>query len=134
MLEDTDIISYIPMSRRSLFKRGYNQSRLIAEKIAEASGKPCIGLLVKYRKTKSQHSLKSINRSGNLLGAYEPDKRYLDEIKGKTILLIDDVSTTGNTFNEAGKTLLIFGAESIYAASCTVKEKTKKNIEHKKNM
>ena len=54
-------------------------------------------------------------------------------LTGKTVLVVDDVSTTGATFNEIAKTLLIFGAASVYVASCTTtQKKSQKNIEHKK--
>ena len=127
MLKDTDIITFIPMSGSDRFIRGYNQAELIAKKLALLADKPCIPLLYKCIKTKSQHSLDRISRTGNLLGAFEPDKKYLNSIENKTILVVDDVSTTGNTFNEAAKTLLIFGANDIYAATLCSTKKRKKN-------
>ena len=62
-------------------------------------------------------------RTGNLLGVYEPLKDRLPDIGGKRILLVDDITTTGATFNEAAKTLLIFGAESVYCASALINPK-----------
>ncbi|MBR3768046.1 MAG: ComF family protein [Clostridia bacterium] len=132
MLTEIDAVTYIPMSRYSQFKRGYNQSKLLAQHISRLSGKPCIGYLTKYSVSRSQHSLDRISRTGNLLGMFEPDPKYAETIKGKTILIVDDVSTTGSTFNEIAKTLLIFGAEAVYAASCTVTKKSKLIIEQNK--
>lgn len=126
MLESIDIITFIPMSRAAEFKRGYNQSKLIAYYISKFSGKPCLPLLYKYGKTETQHSLPSLQRTGNLLGMFEPNKKYLDVIQDKNILITDDVRTTGSTFNEAAKTLLIFGAANVSAASFTVTKKHKK--------
>ncbi|MBE6716073.1 MAG: ComF family protein [Ruminococcaceae bacterium] len=131
MLMDTDYITYIPMSAFAKFRRGYNQSHLLAKKLSVLTGIPVKGFLVKYKATKTQHSLDSYSRSGNLLGMFEPDKKYLDELEGKTVVIIDDVMTTGNTLNETAKTLLIFGAGKVYAACCTVK-KTKKPLNTEK--
>lgn len=133
MLRDIDIITFIPMSRFDRFKRGYNQSELLARYLSEYSGIPYDGLLIKLHKTKSQHTLNNISRSGNLLGLFEPVKDKTDLFRDKTVLIVDDVSTTGATFNEIAKTLLIFGAACVYAASCTTtQKKSQKNVEHKK--
>lgn len=87
-------------------------------------------LLKKQYKSSSQHKLGAVSRSGNLLGCFEPDKKKLDCIADKTVLVVDDVLTTGSTLNEITKTLLIFGADSVYVAACAATKK-KKNIEHK---
>lgn len=123
MLSDIDIITFIPMSSFAKFKRGYNQSQLLAKYLSQYSGIPYDGLLMKLHKTKAQHTLNNISRSGNLLGLFEPIKDKTELIRGKTVLVVDDVSTTGATFNEIAKTLLIFGAACVYAASCTTTQK-----------
>lgn len=126
MLEDTDIITFVPMSGFRQFRRGYNQSELLAKKLSEIAEIPCVGILRRSGKSQIQHSLRRSSRSGNLLGIFEPEKKYREEIKGKTILIVDDVYTTGSTLNEIAKTLLIFGADKVYAASCTTVKKQKK--------
>ena len=129
--EKADIIAFIPMRPFARLMRGYNQAELIAKRLSVHTGIPCAPLLTKEFSTKKQHELKGLARSGNLLGVFEPHKEHTDEIAGKRILLVDDVSTTGNTLNEAAKTLLIFGAESVFTAVCTVRKKEKKVIEQK---
>ena len=127
MLESVDIITFIPMSKKSKRKRGFNQSEELAHALSKLTGIICNELLYKYFDTGSQHLVRgAIARSGNLLGAYEPYKDKTDIIKGKTILIVDDIMTTGNTFNEAAKTLLIFGADKVYCASAIISEKYKK--------
>lgn len=132
ILNNTDIITFIPMRPYSQLTRGYNQSALIAKRISFYTGIPCMPLLKKMFSTDIQHNLNKSARSGNLLGAFEPHKKYVSEIAGKRILIVDDVCTTGNTLNESAKTLLIFGAKDVFTAVCNVRKKIKKNIEEKK--
>ena len=127
MLSDADAITFVPMSRFSEFRRGYNQSRLIARHLSSLTGIPCVPYLRKFGSTVSQHSLDRTGRTGNLLGMFEPDKKYEKDIKDKKIIIVDDVSTTGSTFNEIAKTLLIFGAGSCYASAFCVTKKAKKH-------
>ena len=129
ILSQTDIITFIPMCFYDKLKRGYNQSELIAKKLSELSGIECMPLLEKTYRTKKQHRLKKIQRSGNVIGTFEPVKENIPAIEGKRILIADDVLTTGSTMNEAAKTLLIFGAEEIFVSSFTV---AKKQLNEKK--
>lgn len=124
MLDTTDIISFIPMGDKSKRKRGFNQAEELAKALSEITDIPMEALLYKYLSTEPQHSVGgTLARSGNLLGAYEPYKEKLNIIANKNILLIDDIMTTGNTFNEAAKTLLIFGADNVYCSSVIISEK-----------
>lgn len=113
LLNGTDIITYIPMHRRAEFKRGYNQSKLLAEELGRQTGIPVMPLLCKPMPTPQQHSLNLSRRSGNLIGMFEPIKEAIPLAEGKNILIVDDIVTTGSTLNEAAKTLLIFGAENV---------------------
>ena len=130
-LSQADVITFIPMRPFARFLRGYNQAELIAKRLSVHTGIPCAPLLTKEFATKKQHELKGLARSGNLLGVFEPQKDNTAKINGRNILLVDDVCTTGNTLNEAAKTLLIFGAQSVFTAVCTVRKKEKKVVEQK---
>jgi len=114
---ETDFVTFIPMSDSAFTKRGYNQAQLLAEKVSEYINRPCLPVLLKIRETPTQHSLPLHRRRGNLLGAFEVYPEDADKIKGRRILVIDDIVTGGMTMNEAAKTLLIFGAEDIYCAA-----------------
>ena len=127
VLEETDIITFVPMRPFSKLKRGYNQSELIAGELSLLTGIECLPLLTKELKTRNQHTLGKIARSTNLLGAFELKKEYAEYIQGKNILIVDDVFTTGSTMNEIAKTLLIFGADKIFTASCTLTQKKQLN-------
>lgn len=99
-----DCITYVPMHKSSLKERGYNQCELLANDVAKILKIPCVNTLNKVKKTIPQHSIKKAReRKANLRGAFKVvDKKYL---KGKTILLLDDMVTTGTTLGECSKTL-----------------------------
>lgn len=124
----TDFVTFIPMTDSAFAKRGYNQAQLLAEKISEHINKPCLPVLLKLRDTPTQHSQPLLRRRGNLLGAFEVFPEDADKIKGKRILLIDDIVTGGMTMNEAAKTLLIFGAEDVYCAAAAFSPPSEKKI------
>ena len=119
-----DAVTFIPMSRLHRFKRGFNQSELLAQRVAEAMGLPCEALLKKVKHTRMQHRSTAEQRKVNLYGAFS----VIDAgaVKGKTVLLIDDVKTTGTTLSECAVTLKASGAKAVYAAAYAVTDiKTK---------
>lgn len=111
-----DIITWIPLSRRRLRKRGYDQAELLARLIAKRQGFDCIRLLKKRRDNPPQSGTGSPEkRRANVKGIYfciEPEL-----VKGKTILLIDDIVTTGATLSEAAGVLKKAGASAVYCAT-----------------
>lgn len=113
-----DFITPVPLSRRSFFKRGYNQSELIAVKMAEILNLQYADLLVKTENTKPQKERTARERRVNLFGSFDVVDK--DIVKGKTILLIDDVKTTGSTLNECSKMLKVYGAESVYCSTLAI--------------
>lgn len=127
LLEGADAVCWIPMRPKAERRRGYNQARLLAEAIGKKTGLPVVPYLYKAEDTAPQHDLRLSRRRGNILGVFEPVPDTETEIAGRTVLLTDDILTSGNTLNEAAKTLLIFGAERVVclcAAGAKKKEKT----------
>lgn len=128
-----DLLTFIPMSEKKERQRGYNQAELLCREIGVLTEKPVLPLLYLYRDTEIQHDIRDYRlRTGNVLGGYEPLREHLEEIRGKTILVVDDILTSGATLNEAAKTLLIFGADAVFAAAAAAvpkkeKEKEKQN-------
>lgn len=100
-----DRIVPIPVTEKRLKERGFNQSFIIAEEIAKIAGKE-IGhsILLKKKDTKDQYSLTREDRKRNVKGVFAV--RDKGAIKGKRILLVDDLFTTGYTAHEAAVTLL----------------------------
>jgi ComF family protein len=111
-LPDVEYITAIPLHRVKKRERGFNQSELIARALALKLKIPYTDNLIKRKiNTESQTLLNKTTRKKNLKDAYKPGRL---QPTGKSILIIDDVFTTGTTVNEAGKVLLTAGAKQIY--------------------
>ena len=107
-----DLIIPIPLTKQRLEERGFNQSHYLAEnlkKFAELDKK----LLIKINKNPQSGIKEAELRRKNILGAFSLTDK--EKIKGKNILLIDDVYTTGSTLNEAAKLLKNNKANKIFA-------------------
>lgn len=116
-------VSFVPLSARRERRRGYCQARLLAEAAAKELGKPCVSLLKKHRDTPPQTGLKgAAARKANVSGAYtvpEPEK-----VSGRSVLLVDDVITTGATLSECTRMLLMAGANRVVCATvCKTRKK-----------
>lgn len=97
-----DTVIPVPLSKKTLKQRGYNQSALIAKYIADYFGAEFYdNVLIKIKETKTQSALKLPDRRKNVKGAFSiRDGKY---IYGRTILLVDDIYTSGCTMREAAK-------------------------------
>lgn len=113
-----DAVTVVPMHSYDETKRGFNQVEPIAKGLAKALHVPYMPLLKKSIRTKSQKSLSGAARAANLLGVF--DVLNQDNVRGKRILLVDDVVTTGATTNECAKMLKIYGAAAVYVLACAV--------------
>lgn len=103
--EKFDCIVPMPVTEKRLKKRGFNQSFIVAEEISGITGKPVYhAILQKTKETKDQYSLARDERRKNVRGVFAlSDGR---EIRGKRVLLVDDLYTTGATAREASRTLM----------------------------
>lgn len=123
-----DIAACVPMSKKGKRERGYNQSELLARDVAKLLNIEFYpDLLTKVRKTETQHSLPSQQRAGNVFGAYAVSKEV--SLDGKTVLLCDDIKTTGSTLSECCKMLKLSGVKEVFcicAAVTPTKEKVDK--------
>ncbi len=112
-----DMIIPVPLHTTRLRERGYNQSQLIGERMAQSLSLPCFpSALTRVRSTASQVGLSRSERQQNLHDAFHADPRL---ISGQRILLIDDVQTTGATLQEAAHALFNVGAVAVYALTVT---------------
>lgn len=108
-----DVVTAVPMHRSKLRRRGYNQAELLGRDLARKIRLPFYGpLLTKVVERSAQSSLPRAERAGNVRKAFLAG----NGARGKAILLIDDVSTTGETIRACARALRKAGAERVCAA------------------
>ena len=113
-----DVITYVPLSFLRLRKRGYSQSRLLAEAVAAELGLPCLRLLRKRRHTKPLSGVKGEDRRRAVVsGAFALRRGAEDRMADKCVLLVDDVITSGATLGECSRLLLTGGADRVVCAT-----------------
>ena len=108
-----DIVVPIPLGRRRLRERGYNQSALLARPLAFSLGvdyRPAA--LKREKETRTQVGLNSQQRRENVAGAFDSRQKVVDD---RTVLLVDDVMTTGATLEAAAKALKHSGAAQVWS-------------------
>lgn len=109
-----DLLVPVPLRFRSLWRRRYNQSALFGRRVGAELGIPCRELLVKLPGGGKQAGLSRAKRLGNRLRFAVKDP---DALRGKTVILVDDIFTTGSTLTAAAKTLRRAGVPTIYVLS-----------------
>ena len=115
-MDDFDILTFVPSSFRRKQKRGFDHVRLIAGAVARELNVPLTSALKKIRHTPPQSSiLDASKRRANVLGVYRVITP--EQVKGKRILLIDDIVTTGSTVSECARVLLTAGAKEVILAT-----------------
>ena len=115
MLESADYIVPVPLHRWRLLMRRYNQAAIMAHSLSVVSKVPTlVDALRRIRSTKSQGHLKPRERHKNVKRAFEIAPKDIEKLKGKTIILIDDVYTTGATVKECTKVLLKAGVKDVH--------------------
>ena len=118
-LTDFDILTFAPIAPLRKARRGYDQVALLAKAVGKELGvKPC-RTLRKIRNTPPQSGITDpALRRANVLGAYKAVAPEL--IRGKRVLLLEDIITTGATASECARVLLTAGAKEVYCAALAV--------------
>jgi ComF family protein len=107
-----DALLPIPLHRSRLRERGFNQSLILGQVLARSFRiKLDAHQLIRSRPTLPQSDLPLVEKFANLKGAFEV--RRPEEIEGKSVLLVDDICTSGATVQEASRTLLKAGAAKV---------------------
>lgn len=110
-----DLVAVVPLSRKRMNERGYNQAALLAKPLALFFGLPYTSHAVKrIIETPSQVGLNARERKQNVENAFRAEARIVNQ---KSILLVDDVLTTGATMFSCANALLAAGAERVYGLS-----------------
>ncbi len=113
-----DCITFVPVAGLQKRHRDYNQSELLSAELGKVLHLPVKNVMVKLYDNNIQHEASQNRRKGNVLGVY--DVKDNANVKGKTILLVDDIKTTGATLNECAKILKIRGAEKVYCVTAAM--------------
>ena len=114
VLKDADFLVPVPLHRWRILRRRFNQSSLMAQYLSRETKIPCLlDVLKRTRATATQGHLQADARQKNVKNAFSVNPKYLEAIRNKHIVLVDDVYTTGATITECTKTLLKAGAASV---------------------
>lgn len=116
LLRDAEVIMPIPLHRRRLFLRRYNQAAVLALALGRLAGKPVLAdALIRQRATPPQGRLGREARRRNVAGAFAVTPAGRTAVAGRRVLLVDDVMTTGATAAECAGALLAAGAAAVDA-------------------
>ncbi len=119
VLSRDPIIAFVPLHGSKLKERGYNQVELLAEGLGKKLALQVQNVLVRTRQTKPQFGLKKKEREDNVSDAFAiRDKGQ--EIRDKTIFLVDDVLTTGSTLLECANILKRGGAKQVFGVTLAI--------------
>lgn len=108
----------IPLHSSKLRVRGYNQAEILAKELEKKFNIENFELLKRMRDTKSQYGLKLPERKKNIKGAFDINSKFKvqnSKLKGMSIILVDDIVTTGSTLLEAANILKRNGVKKVYA-------------------
>jgi ComF family protein len=117
-----DFVVPVPISPHTRRKRGYNQAKLLAEPVAAHFGKPlCEEALTRLNAGAVQHKLGARERQKNAAASFQ--KGQAAQVRGKRVLLLDDVHTTGSTLAACGALLYSLGAVEVCAVTAAYVDK-----------
>ncbi|OLS01842.1 ComF family protein [Tissierella creatinophila] len=116
-----DLIAFVPSHRRKEAIRGYNQSELLAMFVSKELHIPLLKTLIKSNHTLDQHFLDKEDRKHNLKDVFKVKRK--EDVEEKSILLIDDIITSGSTMEECAMELIKNEAKAIFALALTSSRK-----------
>lgn len=110
-VKEIDVIIPVPLHRKRLRERGFNQAELLARVVSKYYEKPVVSALERTKSTKAQFDLPREERFKNIAGAFKVTD--IRSVYNKRILLLDDIYTTGSTIAECSKALRTAGARRV---------------------
>jgi len=112
------VVVPIPLSKKKEHDRGFNQAEVIAKEVSRGFWLSIdTSILIRIKDTRVQYGIGRLGRMGNLRNAFKASKKA----RGKKILLVDDICTTGSTFLSASRTLYAVGAKEVRCFSLSKK-------------
>ncbi|MFH1546721.1 MAG: ComF family protein [Patescibacteria group bacterium] len=106
------VVSFVPLHKKRLKWRGFNQAELLAQKVSANLSLPLENLLVRSKNTPQQAKLNRAERLQNLKNAFEVSPKF--SVVDKTVILVDDISSTGSTLVECAKVLKKAGVGEVW--------------------
>lgn len=120
--EGFDCLTWVPISRLRRFSRGYDQVEILAYAVEKELGLEAVPMLKKTHHNRRQSGISgAAQRRANVLGVYQAVAP--ERIRGKRILLLDDILTTGATAGECARVLLTAGAKEVHCAAMAAPRK-----------
>ncbi len=110
-----DVVSWVPLARSKKWARGYNQAELLGRRLARLTGRPAVAFLKRIRRTADQSRLSPAERRKNVSRAFAV--RRGTSVTGLSVLLVDDVLTTGATASECARVLVESGATTVHVVT-----------------
>ncbi len=118
LLSQQPIVIPIPLSSKKLQKRGYNQAELLGRPLAQNFNLEIKShILKRIKHTKPQFTLDKVSRFQNVKDAFDISDMYKKDVKGATVLLVDDLATSCATLKECAKVLKRKGAKEVYGVT-----------------
>jgi ComF family protein len=112
VLADADLLTPVPLHPLRLWRRRFNQAALLAKEVSRLTGKPCdLSAIARVKATRSQVGLSRAQRAENVQGAFRVASGA--PVRGRNVVLVDDVLTSGATANAASRVLLRAGASRV---------------------
>ncbi|MGI8420197.1 MAG: ComF family protein [Candidatus Levyibacteriota bacterium] len=115
LLTQENVFVPIPLHKKKLRKRGYNQACLLAEGLSQCLNFPIVDCLERVKETKTQVGLSKELRAENIKSAFALKPAFLEQVRGlHHVFLVDDVATSGATMLEAAKVLKKSGVKTVW--------------------
>lgn len=114
---DAELIVAVPLHKRKLLKRGFNQAEVIAKRLSKKTGIPyCKNYLLRVKNTRAQKELNDVGRKKNLKGAFKINSKKSKHFQEmfKKIIIVDDIYTTGSTIDACSEVLYANGAKDVF--------------------
>lgn len=113
---ENSVITYVPRSKKSVIKYGHDQSKMLAESLSKELSLECVTLMKRLKGGKEQKTLNASERAKNVRKLYELDVPS-SYVQGKTVILVDDIVTTGSSMATCAGKIVKAGAKYLVAVS-----------------
>lgn len=126
LMPEDCVIAFVPRTRKNLVSEGFDQGRLLAEALSSVTGIKAVNCFSRSIRSREQKNLNSTERRLNMTGAFR-SRRVGDALAGKTVIIVDDIVTTGSSMAACARIAYSMGAYSVIGACIGRTENVKNN-------